>query len=256
MLCMKVLVTLAVDAELAPWRKLRDLREIKIGDVTRFQAQVGRALVDFVVTGMDAENATRVANAAMTQPYSICIASGFAGALNSEYVVGSVLVAESVQQLGKSKTLMGSRNLVYTARDDGAKMIKLLSSNHVVRTADEKAQLAPFAGAVDMESFAVLVVAATHHVSAVAIRVVSDTNEGEIPVFVDAMLDKKGKLNASGIFRGLVRHPLQLPALIRLGRDSQTAAESLANFLEAFLKKLSFSSHGWPPPELQEVASR
>src|SRR5580704_4824899 len=253
---MKALVTFAVDTELAPWRKLRQLHEIKIGDVTLFQAQVGRAQVDFVVTGMGAENATRIANVAMTQPYSMCIASGFAGALKPEYAVGSVLVAESVQQLGKSKTLMGSRNLVSAARADGAKMVKLLSSDHVVRTADEKAQLAPFAGAVDMESFAVLVVAATHHVSAVAIRVVSDSSEGKIPIFVDAMLDEKGKLNASGIFRGLVRHPLQLPALMRLGRDSQTAAESLANFLEVFLKKLSFSSHGWPPPELQEVASR
>jgi adenosylhomocysteine nucleosidase len=253
---MKALVTFAVDTELAPWRKLRELHEIKIGDVTLFQAQVGRAQVDFVVTGMGAENATRIANVAMTQPYSMCIASGFAGALKPEYAVGSVLVAESVQQLGKSKTLMGSRNLVSAARADGAKMVKLVSSDHVVRTADEKAQLAPFAGAVDMESFAVLVVAATHHVSAVAIRVVSDSSEGEIPIFVDAMLDEKGKLNASGIFRGVVRHPLQIPALIRLGRDSRTAAESLANFLEAFLKKLSFSSHGWPPPELQEVASR
>jgi len=253
---MKALVTFAVDAELAPWRKLRDLREIKIGDVTLFQAQVGRAQVDFVVTGMGAENAARATTAVMAQPYSICIASGFAGALKAEYAVGSVLVAESIQQLGKSKTVMGSRNLVYAARDDGAKMIKLLSSDHVVRTANEKAQLAPLAGAVDMESFAVLVVAATHHVSAVAIRVVSDSSEGEIPIFVDAMLDEKGKLNASGIFRGMIRHPLQLPALIRLGRDSRTAAESLANFLEAFLKKLSFGSHGWPPPELQEVAAR
>ena len=32
--------------------------------------------------------------------------------------------------------------------------------------------------------------------------------------------------------------------------------EALAHFLEAFIKKLSFSSHGWPPPELQEVAAR
>jgi len=54
----------------------------------------------------------------------------------------------------------------------------------------------------------------------------------------------------------VARHPLQLPALIRLGRDSRTAAEALAHFLEGFVKKLSLSSHGWPPPELQEVASR
>jgi adenosylhomocysteine nucleosidase len=253
---MKVLITLAVDAEFAPWRRLRNLREIEIGGVAVSQAQIGRALVDFVVTGMGADNATRVANLVMTQPYTICIASGFAGALKPDYPVGCVLVAESVTQLGKSKNLSSARNLVYAARDDGAKVTKLLSSDHVVRTAEEKAQLAPFAGAVDMESFAILAAAATHEHPAVAIRVISDANDGEIPAFVDAMLDEKGKLNASGIFREMARHPLQLPALIRLGRDSKTAAQSLAHFLEAFLKKLSFSSHGWPPPELQEVAAR
>ena len=253
---MRILVTFAVDAELAPWRKLRDLRTIALADATIYQAQVGRALVDFVVTGMGAENATRIANAAMAQPYTICIASGFAGALKSDYAVGTVVVAESVQQLGKSKVVMSSRNLVDAARDDGATMVKLLSSDHVLRTTEEKAQLAPFAGAVDMESFATLVAAAAHQVSAVAIRVVSDASDGEIPAFVDSMLDDKGRLNPSGVFRGVVRHPLQIPALIRLGRDSRSAAQSLANFLEAFIKKLSCSSHGWPPPELQEVAAR
>jgi nucleoside phosphorylase len=253
---MRVLVTFAVDAEFAPWRKLRDLREIKIGDLTLYQAQIGRAQVDFVVTGMGAENATRTANAVMARPYTICIAAGFAGALRSDYPIGTVIVAEAVQQLGKSKTLLGSRNLAYAARDDGAKMIKLLSSDHVVRTVDEKAKLAPFASAVDMESFAILAAAAVHKHSAVAIRVISDASDGEIPAFVDAMLDMKGRIKASGVFRHLTHYPLQLSALIRLGRGSKTAAQSLANFLEAFVKKLSLSSHGWPPPELQEVAAR
>jgi hypothetical protein len=30
---MKVLVTFAVEAEFAPWRRLRDLREITIGEI-------------------------------------------------------------------------------------------------------------------------------------------------------------------------------------------------------------------------------
>jgi nucleoside phosphorylase len=253
---MRVLVTFAVDAEFAPWRKLRNLRQTKVGDIVVNQAQIGRALVDFVVTGMGAENAARVAKAFMIEPYTICIAAGFAGALKPDYSVGTVLVAEDVQQLGSSKTLMGSRNLAHAARDDGAQMTKLLTSDHVVRTIEEKAQLAPFAGAVDMESFAILAAAAAHNRPAVAIRVISDANDGEIPAFVDAMLDDKGKISAANALREVSRHPLQLPALIRLGRDSRTAAEALAHFLEAFVKKLSLSSHGWPPPELQEVASR
>ena len=56
---MRVLVTFAVDAEFAPWRKLRNLREIRVGDFRVNQTQIGRAVVDFVVTGMGAENAAR-----------------------------------------------------------------------------------------------------------------------------------------------------------------------------------------------------
>jgi hypothetical protein len=70
------------------------------------------------------------------------------------------------------------------------------------------------------------------------------------------MVDEKGQVSIAGVVRYVARHPLHLPALIRLGRDSRTAAEALAHYLEAFIKKLSFSSHGWPPVELQEVAAR
>jgi broad specificity phosphatase PhoE len=58
--------------------------------------------------------------------------------------------------------------------------------------------------------------------------------------------------------RNVVSHPIQLPALIRLGRDSRTAAQALAHFLEAYIKKLSFPTHGWFPEGegLAEVAAR
>jgi nucleoside phosphorylase len=253
---MRVLVIFAVEAEFAPWRKLCNLREAKVGEHSLHQVQIGRALVDFVVTGMGAQNAALVANAVMAQPYTICIAAGFAGALKQEYPVGTVIVAEAVQQLGESKTLLGSRNLVYAARDEGAKMTRLLSSDHVVRTIKEKAQLAPFAGAVDMESFAILAVATVHKRPAVAIRVISDAAQGELPAFVDSMLNNRGRLIIKRVFLQIIRHPLQLPALLRLGRDSKSASESLAHFLQAFVKKLSFHTHGWPPFEMEEVAVR
>jgi adenosylhomocysteine nucleosidase len=255
---MRVLVTFAVDAEFAPWRRLRNFEEIKIGDVTLQRARIGRAEVDLVITGMGLESAARGANAVlgMKTPYQFCVSAGFAGGLG-EYSVGDILVAEAVQQLGKSKTLMCSRNLVWAARQDGAKQVKLfLTSDHVVRKVEEKLQLAPFAGAVEMESFAIASVAHAHKLQMVAIRVVSDTTARDMPIRVDTMVDEKGRVSVSGVVQQIVRHPLQLPALIRLGRESRTAAEALANFLEAFIKKLSFSSHGWPPPELQEVAAR
>jgi adenosylhomocysteine nucleosidase len=256
---MRVLLTFAVDAEFAPWRKLRNLEEVRDGHVILYKAQIGRALVDLVVTGMGVDNATRIANAvlAMKTPYQFCVSAGFAGALSDKYSIGDILVAEAIQKLGKSKTLQCSRNLVYAARADGANQVKLfLTSDHVVRTVEEKLRLAPFAGAVEMESFAIVSVAQAYKLPVVAIRVISDTTERDMPVRIDTMVDEKGRVSVGGVVRQVVHHPLHLPALIRLGRESKTAAEALANFLEAFIKKLSFSSHGWPPPELREVAAR
>jgi adenosylhomocysteine nucleosidase len=254
---MKILVTFAIEAEFAPWRRLRDMREVKVGDLSIYQAQIGRAQVDFVVTGMGMENARRVSESLLEEPYQFCITSGFAGALGEGHFVGDILVAESVQQLGKSKTLQCSRNLAYAARDDGATLVKLfLTSAEVIATREKKEQLAPFADAVEMESFAILAAAQLHKKPVVAIRVISDCAGHDVPVNASALVDEKGQVRIGGVVRYIARRPLQLPALIRLGRDSRTAAAALAHFLEAFIKKLSFASHGWPPAELPEVVAR
>jgi len=183
---MRILVTLAVEVEFAPWRKLRNLQAMQIVEIPVFRAQVGGAQVDFVITGMGVENAFRVANKLLSEPYQVCITAGFAGALQEAHAVGHILVADAVRELGKSKTLSCGRNLVYAAAADGALRVKLfLTSDHVVRTAEEKKALAPFADAVEMESFGVLTAAAAHQRSAVAIRVISDLMTTDMPAIVD-----------------------------------------------------------------------
>jgi adenosylhomocysteine nucleosidase len=254
---MRVLVTVAVKAEFAPWRRLRKWEPLQAKGVAVRRAQIGSAQVHLVVTGMGRENASRVAGAMMKEPYEFCISAGFAGALGDRFAVGDILVADGVQRFGRAKTLQCSRNLVDAARSEGAKQVNLfLTSDHVVRTVAEKARLAPFAAAVDMESFAIASAAQAHRVPMVAIRVISDTTERELPIRLETMVDERGCVSVSSVLRQVLSHPLQLPALIRLGRESSIAAEALANFLEPFIKKLSFSSHGWPPPELHEVAAR
>ena len=49
---MRILVTFAVEAEFAPWRKLRTLEPVHLNGVVMFRCQIGRATVDFVMTGM------------------------------------------------------------------------------------------------------------------------------------------------------------------------------------------------------------
>jgi adenosylhomocysteine nucleosidase len=106
-----------------------------------------------------------------------------------------------------------------------------------------------------MESFAILTTARSRKVPAVAIRVISDSFDRDLPVDIDTLVDEQGNVRIGGVVRYVAKHPLVVPALVRLGRESKTAAEALAHFLEAYIKKLSLATHGWPPPELQEVAA-
>jgi adenosylhomocysteine nucleosidase len=252
---LKALITYAVEPEFAPWRKLRALTERKIGDFTVSTAQIGRANVDFIVTGMGRERAGQAATLAMSEPYTICISAGFCGSLKPEHVVGDILSPISVQELEGKKTLECGRNLVMSAFEDGAKRVnKFFSAEQIVSTAEEKARLAPYADAVDMESFAVVAAARAHNISVVVIRVVSDRHDQDVPAEFGTTVDTQGRVSIRGVAHMVAYHPLQLPALIRLGRRSKTAAEGLAHFLEAYVKKLSMYSHGWPPPELRQVA--
>ena len=254
---MHVLVTFAVEAEFAPWRKLRALQPMIAEGMQMFQAQIGRATVDFVVTGMGMENARRGAQVAMAAPRTICIASGFAGSLKKTHKVGDILAARAVQQLGKSRTIECSPNLFMAARENQALEARMfLTTDKVIATVEEKQRLSPFADAVDMESFTILSVAEERKLPAAAIRVVSDLFDEDMPADISTTVDERGRVKIGEVVKHVASHPLQLPALIRLGRQSHTAAEALCHFLEAFIKELSFRSHGWPPLELQETAAR
>jgi adenosylhomocysteine nucleosidase len=254
---MRVLVTYAVETEFAPWRKLRDLSSREAGGFAVYEAKIGRATVDFVVTGMGIGNARRGAEAVINREHKACIGAGFAGALKPSLKIGDVLAARAIRELGKNKTLQCSGNLFMAACENQAIEAQLfLTTDRVIGTAEEKQRLSPFADAVDMESFATISVARENRVSFVAVRVISDRFDEDMPADIDATIDEQGRLKAAGLVKHIASHPLQIPALWRLGRKSRTAAEALAHFLEAFIKELSFRSHGWPPPDLAEVAGR
>src|SRR5260370_26774890 len=101
---MRILVTFAVEAEFAPWRKLRTLQPMTVEGIEMFHAQIGRAAVDFVVTGMGMENARRAAELATSVPHTICIAAGFAGSWEPTTKIGDILVAPAVHPIGEYYT--------------------------------------------------------------------------------------------------------------------------------------------------------
>ena len=252
---MNILITYAVEAEFAPCRAL-NMEKVAIGDITLQRAQIGRAAVDFVITGMGSENATRVADAVISNAYSFCIISGFAGALKSSVKVGEVVVSERVQHQASAQSEICDRDLLIHASENGATRIAtLLTTDHVVNTAVEKNNLSAFADAVDMESFAILHVANQKNVPSAVLRVISDSFDRDMPAELDTIVDPQGHVKIFGVARYVAKHPLMVPALVRLGRDSKTASEALAHFLESYINKLSSATHRRPVQAMQEVAT-
>src|ERR1700738_5380255 len=122
---MNILITYAVEAEFAPWRAL-NMEKVTIGNVTLQRAQIGQSTVDFVITGMGATNAERVADAVISKTYSFCIISGFAGALHSSVKRGDIVASDRVQNHANSQTEICDADLLTHASETGATRIETM----------------------------------------------------------------------------------------------------------------------------------
>ncbi|HEY0704677.1 MAG TPA: hypothetical protein VGD60_18025 [Candidatus Acidoferrales bacterium] len=254
---MKILLTFAVEPEFAALRKLRDFEVSHAGGLAVHSALIGRAGVHVVVTGMGPENATRAVEAALgtSAQYTICICAGFCGGLKAAVAVGNILAARTVRD-GRTKAIFeSSTSLVAQAVAGGAKATELISSEDIAATAEAKARLAPLADAVDMESFAVLSAAKKHMVQGVAIRVVSDRFDQDMPLDFSTTVDAAGNVRVGGVLKQVALHPIRIPALIRMGRESKTAAQGLANFLVSYIEKISFTAYGERPAAIANIAA-
>jgi adenosylhomocysteine nucleosidase len=237
---LKVLVTFAVETEFARWRKRIAFRRREAGGVAVYRAQIGHADVDVVLTGMGLGNARRVMDAVMDSSYSLCISSGFAGGLTAGTALGDLVAAKCVRATAESRVLECDAEFVEAAEQSGARRVEtLLSAETIAGTASQKAAMADLADAVDMESYAIVAAAHRCHVPAVVIRAISDSFEQSMPMDFSEAISDDGRVLISAVLREVAAHPSMLPGLIRLGRQSNRAAERLADILSMYLERIS-----------------
>jgi adenosylhomocysteine nucleosidase len=245
---MKILVTFALDNEFAPWRALREFRAAKWGDADVYRAEVGSAEVGVVLTGAGPRQAhLQAAKVLGSDPESIqlCISSGLAGALKPAYQVGQVLAARAVRTEAELKDpsnnpLASSEPLLSFAVECGATVVnQFYSAERVVGRAEEKRHLGAHSDAVEMESFEVLLESAAYGIPAVAIRAISDSVDDDLPLDMNRVFTDEGQVSIPRVLGQVALHPTSVPDLVRLGRNSKAAAESLAKFLDTYVTTLA-----------------
>lgn len=198
----------------------------------RALAPLAGAGVALHVSGMGAEAAARTGRSVVRGRPRALIAAGFCGALAPDLAVGDLVGAVEVVDEASGRRHRGDPALV--ARLPGRPVV-LTSARRVARDAGQRAQLE--GDAVDLESAALADVAASAGIPFAALRAVTDTVGHRMPD-LEPCLDGRGRLRPGACAAHLLRHPGELPALLRLAPAAMRAGRSLRAGMAQLLEEI------------------
>jgi nucleoside phosphorylase len=235
---MRILVTFAVEAEFAPWRKVRQFVKHTKGSAGYFTARIGGASVNVVLTGVGGKSAwLETTKTVGDGQVDICVSSGLAGALRPEYQPGDILAAKEVQAISGKRVVASDAKLVQLAEEHGARAVgSFYSADRVIGWASEKRELGKVADAVEMEGGEVMYEARAFGARVVAIRGISDAAHEDLPLDFNRVMTAAGEVSIRKVLGEVVRHPNAAPALVRFGKQSRMAADKLGAFLDRYLE--------------------
>jgi adenosylhomocysteine nucleosidase len=241
---MKVLVTFAVDAEFAPWRRLRRGWVVRDALLHAYELRVHDLQVCVILTGMGCARAWDVSAVSLWgSDFDVCISSGLAGALRPEHHCGDLLVAEGIRDSKMQAIRHCDPELTGIAVACGAKRVgAFFTSDRVLVTAEEKSKVREFGDAVEMEGRRVVGTATrddSWRARSVAIRAISDEVGENLPLNFNETMTPSGDVDMRKLVGKLIWRPWTLPRLVRFGRRSRQAARALGGFLDRYVTALS-----------------
>ncbi|NQV84490.1 MAG: nucleoside phosphorylase [Rhodospirillales bacterium] len=183
--------------------------------------------------GANSERAGELARELIDAGCGALLSFGTAGGLTPDQRPGGVIIASMVvapggRELKTSKAWLDRVEKV-VGDGDGATIGVMAGAASGVATPLAKAELGHTTNAiaVDMESHAIAAVAEDAGVEFLVIRAVADPIERSIPGWVLGNISDQGVPRYGVILAGLAAHPWDLPALLRLRRDSELAHTAL-----------------------------
>lgn len=185
--------------------------------------------VSVLVTGIGRKNAERsLAEFFAKMIPARVFTCGFAGGLNPDFAVGD-LVFQTAEENLRAALVAG-----------GTKPAKFFCASRVAITVAEKKQCREETGCdvVEMESEAIAKFCEERQIPCATIRVISDTAGQDLPLDFNALMTPDFKLSSSKLAFALMKSPAAVPRLLELQRNTQLAAQKLADFLSNLLRSL------------------
>ena len=184
-------------------------------------------------SGAGANNAQAAAERLITKGATRLISWGCAAALSASLKPGDLVLADSLIDAEgarlslqsdwhrNSQKLLSNLRLIHVG--------SLAESHSIVDLAKDKQQLHQQTGAIalDMESAAIANVARQHQLPFLAIRAIVDPADMNLPKAISHALNAQGDIVLSRLLAFIVRHPAELPGLIKLGLHFNAATNTL-----------------------------
>ncbi len=246
---MRILVTFAVEAEFAPWRRRHAFVSISMPTPIGLQSHsfyrgtVFDNDVDVLLTGIGwdenkAGNRPRfVLRELLRNKPDMCVSSGLAGGLRAELQCGDIVAATEVSLRTGGDTFRSSANLLAAAKDAGARVVmRQITETHIVSEASAKSALSNFGDFVDMEGYHILKIVSGSRIPAISLRAISDTLDQDLPPEISKVVDRDGHLQTIPLLKLVMKRPARIRSLLSFGAQSKDATVSLADFLDRFLE--------------------
>jgi adenosylhomocysteine nucleosidase len=170
------------------------------------------------------------------------ISAGFAGGLDAKLKRGDILMVDRlVEPSGRRLAIDLRVDAESLVRTPGVYVGPLVTVDTVVRGPDEKRALGRQhqALAVDMESWAVGEVCRQAKTRFMAVRIISDAVDDELPPDVERLARQKTRASRLGAAAGAVfRRPSSVKDMLRLKEDALVATDRLAKFLAGMIEQL------------------
>ena len=246
---MRILVTFAVDAEFAPWKRRHAFERVPVptpagsGEYGLYRGTAFENDVDVLLTGIGwdddgrAEPPRFLLRELLKRGPHICISTGLAGGLKADMRCGDIVAASEVGVRTGGDPMHSSANLLTIAGDAGARIEKKqITETRMVSDASAKAALSEFGDIVDMEGYHVLQIVSGTRIPAISVRAISDTLDQNLPSGIEEFVDRQGHVQTLPLLKAIATHPGRIPSLLSFGARSRDAAVRLADFLDRFLQ--------------------
>lgn len=182
-----------------------------------------------IVCGGRADLLRRELNAALDYRVRGIISFGICAGLTPDLSPGTCIIASEIVTPDGLFRADGAWALRMQKHLPNAIRARVAGVHSVLRTAAEKSALFARTGAVvaDMESGIGAETAQRYNLPFTSLRCVADHALSDLPDAAAVALRENGTVDVAAVLGSLIRQPGQIPALIRLARESRTAFAAL-----------------------------